>query len=174
MKRRILPVALGGSVAMMLAGCALGGPATEGSSGDTDEASITYGSWTPEEGTFDEIVAGCNEENPGIAVESSLAPYDDYLTTLRTELAAGEGPDLFALEPGALLTQFQDFVVPVAELADDPEWAEAYTESAIGGATLDGEVYGLPTGVNSAGLLWVNYTLLTDLGLEVPTDYEEL
>jgi len=163
------------SAMLVLPACSTGGTAPEsGGAGDPAKAEITYAGWTPEQGTFDEILAGFNADNPDIKVSSNLAPYDDYLTSLRTELSAGQGPDIFALEPGALLTQFKGFAVPVDQLADDSSWAEKYTDSALGGATVDGTVYGLPTGVNAAGFLWVNETLLEQDKVTIPTDYDQL
>jgi raffinose/stachyose/melibiose transport system substrate-binding protein len=170
MRRSVAVLAMATVGVLALAGCAAPGEEAE----EGGDVTITYSAWTPEQSAFDEIAAGFTDENPNITVTGSLAPYADYLAALRTELAAGAGPDVYVLEPGALMDQFKELIAPVEELTEDDSWKDDYIESALAGATVDGTVLGLPTGVNAAGFLWVNESLLASNGLDVPTNYDEL
>jgi len=170
--KRIMTITAAASVALLtLAGCA-------GSPEDADgTVTITYESWTPSQEVMDSIVAAFEKENPDINVEAKLLPYADYVTAIKTELASGTGPDVFDLQAGGMLGEFQSLLEPLdslaaAELGDD--WKGTYKTDALDQASIDDVAYGLPHGFQSAGFLWVNETLLEQNGLEIPTTYEEL
>jgi raffinose/stachyose/melibiose transport system substrate-binding protein len=138
---------------------------------------IAFESWTPTQETMDEIVAAFNKENPDADVTAKLAAYEDYQTSLKTQLASGGGPDVFLVAPGAMFNQFSSFMTPIDELAAKavgPDWKSRYREETLARATHEGEVLGLPSGYTAAGLMWANKSLLAEHGLEVPTSYDEL
>jgi raffinose/stachyose/melibiose transport system substrate-binding protein len=169
---------LGVAVTLALAGCA--GQATQ--SADSIEVGpatgeLSYESWTPTEETFDTIIEGFTAENPDVRLTGTLAPLEDYQTSLQTQLRSGSGPDVFVVSPGAMYNQYREYFEPLdsyAEAFDGDDWADVYKEEPLSRAQTEGVTYGLPVGYGVAGFLWVNTTLLAQAGVEVPTTYEEL
>jgi raffinose/stachyose/melibiose transport system substrate-binding protein len=161
-----------------LAGCA--------SASETSTADITTGpaagelqfqSWTPTQTTFDSVSKAFVAANPEVSVTGTLSPFEDYQTALQTQLRSGGGPDVFVVQPGAMLNQYRQYIEPIdayAEAFDGAEWADAYNADPLARATVDDQTYGLPIGYGVAGFLWVNKTILKEQSLEVPTSYEEL
>ncbi|MBP3470175.1 MAG: extracellular solute-binding protein, partial [Lachnospiraceae bacterium] len=145
---------------------------------EQEKITITYESWSPTKETMDRILESFKEVHPEIEVEVILhANFSEYLTSVQTAFASGEGPDVFQYDAPTSLAQLQSQIEPldsycVEEWGD--AWADDFVESAIADNTLDGVLYGLPQPSNPAGTMWYNKTLLDSLGLEVPTNYEEL
>src|SRR5688500_61539 len=95
---------------------------------------------------LDAIVAAFEEEHPNITIEVQTAAYDDYFTSLQTQIAGGSAPDTFELNyenfvtyarSGALL----DLSQFVASDVIDPA---RYYPLALEGFTDEGVQYGLP------------------------------
>lgn len=167
--RRTALMGLVAAGALALTGCAA--PADDGT------VTITYESWTPSQEVMDNIIEAFEAANPDIKVEAKLLPYADYVTAIKTELASGTGPDVFDLQAGGMLAEFQSLLEPLDELASaelGDDWAASYNEDALAQASIDGTAYGLPHGFQTAGGLWVNVSLLEANGLEVPTAWDEL
>jgi len=106
---------------------------------------------------------------PHIAIQSEMLPDDQYVKSLMTQLASGEGPDFFEwwarrelktlveggyikdLTGNPLLDQF------------DPKMLEAFT--------IDNRVYGIPKGLGIMGT-WYNKKLLENSGITAfPADW---
>lgn len=177
MRRVLSTVAALGAVAL-LAGCAGGGAAPEeGISTDAPAGAIRFESWTPTQETFDSIETAFTDEFPDVEVQGTLSPFEDYQTSLQTQLRSGAGPDVFVVQPGAMLNQFREYIEPIDAYAtefDGEAWADAYNPEPLARATVDDKTYGLPVGYGTAGFLWVNNTLLEQNGLTAPTTYDEL
>ena len=132
----------------------------------------------------EELLAQFQEENPGIVVEYTVVPDQEWDTTLATALASGAGPDLFNQATFAI-GQFynQGILAPVdpvaAGYADQESVYAAYEagESLLAGATFDGTLYGLPTEL-SAYACYTNNALWEAAGLDpvadFPTTWEEM
>lgn len=167
--RRMALTGLVAAGALALAGCT--------ASADDGTTTITYESWSPSQEVMDKIIEAFEDANPDIQVEAKLLPYADYVTAIKTELASGTGPDVFDLQAGGMLAEFQSLLEPLDELASSElgeGWEESYNADALAQASVDGTAYGLPHGFQTAGGLWVNVSLLEANGLEVPTTWDEL
>jgi multiple sugar transport system substrate-binding protein len=131
-----------------------------------------------------ELLTKFQEENPGIVVEYTVVPDQEWDTTLATALASGAGPDLFNQATFAI-GQFynQGVIAPVDPVAAGYEDQESiYTayeagESLLAGATFDNTLYGLPTEL-SAYACYTNNALWEAAGLDpvadFPTTWEEM
>lgn len=123
------------------------------------------------------LLAQFQEENPGIVVEYTVVPDQEWDTTLATALASGAGPDLFNQATFAI-GQFynQGVLAPVnpeaAGYADQDSIYAAYEagESLLAGATFDGTLYGLPTEL-SAYACYTNNALWEAAGLDPVEDF---
>jgi len=123
------------------------------------------------------LIAQFEAENPGIKVEFTVVPDQEWDTTLGTALASGSGPDLFNQATFAI-GQFysQGILAPIdAEAAGYADSASVYGayeagEALLAGATFDGTLYGLPTEL-SAYACYTNDALWEAAGLDPATDF---
>lgn len=146
-------------------------PASQANAASAKKITITYESWSPSKPNMDRVIAAFQKENPNIVVKAKLLPYADYVTSIKTEMAAGTGPDVFHLESGAMLGEFAPLLQPVDKLAVKaigPKWKANYSSEAISQASNKGVVYGLPDGMVFPGTLWVNETILAANGIADP------
>lgn len=119
---------------------------------------------------LDAIVAAFEQEHPNITIEVQTAAYDDYFTSLQTQIAGGSAPDTFELNyenfvtyarSGALL----DLSQYVASDVIDPA---RYYPLALEGFSDEGVQYGLPATFSDVVLIY-NKTLFDEAGLEYPS-----
>lgn len=120
--------------------------------------------------TLPKIVA---EKFPGVTLEVTMLPDDQYYTALKTKLATGEAPDLMWVQPryaGANATY------SLAEAGYLEDISQLKAVEKVGAASADftykDKVYGLPGGIAYLGTYY-NKTLFKDNGLEVPTNWDE-
>lgn len=151
-----------------LAGCA-GGPS------DSDgTVELSWWGWNPTD--YKAAIEEFEKENPDIKVTFKQFAYNDYVTALRPGLTSSDGPDVFQVQPGELVTNFGPLAVPLedpmaAEYGDD--WADDFNAEGLSQLQLDGEQVALPSYMSGAGLIYYNQTILDQFGLTVPTTFDE-
>ena len=132
------------------------------------------GSWrTDDVDQMNTIIAKFNEAYPNIKIKFDPTNPPDYNATLRTQLEGGTGPDLFYLRSFATSRQLfeEGFIEPLADL---PGLKENFSEASLGPwSAADGAPYGVPMIAVSHGIYY-NKDLFKQLGIEVPTTWEEL
>lgn len=116
-------------------------------------------------------------ENPDINVEYTVVLAPEWATTLATSLASGAGPDLFNVDSFSVGDYYvQGNLVPVdpvaAGYADQQAVYDSYAsgEAMLGGATFEGQLYGLPTEW-SAYACYTNNALWEAAGLDPVADF---
>ena len=122
-------------------------------------------------------IAKFEAENPGIKVEFTVVPDQEWDTTLGTALASGSGPDLFNQATFAI-GQFysQGILAPLnptaAGYADQAAVYDAYEagDALLAGATFGDTLYGVPTEL-SAYACYTNDALWKAAGLDPATDF---
>lgn len=173
-RRRVLGVgALSLTTALVLAACGSGDPSSDpsasadGPSGDVVE--LTFWSWMT---NIEDVVAIWNEQNPGIQVTvDRLAEGDDLVTRIITAHEAGNLPDLMQAEYQALPVLVSNGVV--ADLtADVAGVKDTISEGAWNQVTWDGQTFAIPGDIAPL-MLFYREDRFTELGLDVPTTWEE-
>lgn len=144
-----------------------------------EKITVTYMEWGDEkvladaEKRFEEMYP-----NVDIIIDNCGHVYDDYVNKLKVTMAAGEGPEVFKLQPGALLEQFKDYVEPLDSYLEKDmgdNWREQFEEVIWPQIEEEGIGWlGAPTYLSVAGSMYVNQTILEENGLEIPATYEEL
>ncbi|MDR1375159.1 MAG: extracellular solute-binding protein [Treponema sp.] len=168
-------IALAGS-----AGSAFGGGgADSGKAQGSKDLTLIFRTWSPGPGTgWDKVMAAWDAKNTGIKIDQQHFAYSDHIQALKVNIASGEGPDLFGIQTGAIMQEFQEFTLDVAPKAAQtwgPDWERKFIPSHM--AMVKGNLpsyYGLPLGSNYAGLLWANMSYFTRRNLKVPANYNEL
>jgi len=115
-----------------------------------------------------------NEKFPNIKLEVQKLPDDQYNTSIKTKLAAGEAPDIFRVWPrmgsAASIIDLSKAGY-LADLSDLPFMGNI-TEGAREDMSNDGKVYGITKGIDMLGTYY-NKDLFDKAGItEVPQDWQ--
>ncbi|WP_232848034.1 ABC transporter substrate-binding protein [Occultella kanbiaonis] len=161
--------------ALALAACSSGGGGASGDDGGDGGQEVTFwGNWTGEQATQIET-----------QVEAFNASQDDYVVTyqpqeeveakLLTAIAGGGVPDVVLWDRFATSVYASKGALMSLEdlIASDSVDTSMFYEAALNELTYDGTVYGIPLTVDNRSLFY-NADLLTEAGLEPPTNWAEL
>lgn len=107
--------------------------------------------------------------NPGITVETEFADFNAYFDRLATSVAANDEPDVITMG-GAYPREYgsRGVLLDLADV-DDVLDASVYDEAALQNGYFDGAQYGIPTGVNSFGVI-ANPAVFEAAGVDLPDD----
>lgn len=158
------------AAALILTGCTA--PAEQGGFDPDEEIELNISWWGNDERSaiMAEAVDLFEAEYPNITVvEQPVGAPDDLFNRLATDFGSGgeTAPDVFALggakpqEYGAAGTLLD--LSTVSDYLDISKYEDFTTTSA----TVDGVLYGLPTGGNAIGML-INVDLFEQAGVDVP------
>jgi len=131
----------------------------------TDEPDTTY-----EQNRLDRYM----EANPNVTVERRAVPFDSYVQTLQQNAAAGELPDVVAIN-NPLHQGFAEagIFLDVTERVERWGQADAFFEAPWNSTLWQGKNYGLPDGSTSLALFY-NTDMLERAGVDPPTTWDEL
>jgi len=140
-----------------------------------DAVNLRMTTWSANEAhmaMLNEIAAGFKETHPNVTVSFEPLPFDSYTTTLTTQIAGGNPPDLAWI----LETTAADFVNSgaLAPLTEAFTATEGYdiadvTEKATALWTRDGQLYAYPFST-SPFAIFVNNDLVTAAGARTPAE----
>ena len=113
-------------------------------------------------------------EETGIKVDYQIVPSDQYESLLMTKLNTGECTDIFGGQSSqfSIVTQFN--VEKNALDLSDESWAGNVDPTAAFELSVDGKLYGQP--MQDVSAVWAvayNRAMFDELGLSIPTNYEE-
>lgn len=158
-RRTLCAAALCGAVA--LTSC--GGGQGEGG----DEVTLRFAFWgsdTRVQNT-EAIIEEFNEDHPEIQVEVEFSDWSGFWDQLNTQMAGGDAPDIFQMDAPYLREYGERGTLLDLSGVDLSEVPEDIVESG----TIDGEYYGLASGVNAVAVV-VNPRLFEEAGVELPDD----
>ncbi|WP_101847809.1 extracellular solute-binding protein [Zhihengliuella sp. ISTPL4] len=171
--RRYGAAAVAAVATLSLASCGFGG--SGGDSGGGDDASTldllvpSYSDAT--KGLWEDVIDGFTEENPDITVNLEVQSWDNLEKVISTKVQAGEAPDIYNGGPFAGFVE-DELLYPVEEVVSDDVYSD-FQDSFLANAEVDGTAYALPM-IASARALFVNNDLLSQAGVEAPTDWDSL
>ena len=155
------------AVSLALAGCASGG---------SSDGSVEI-SWLVNSGDANELLAAAvieafEAENPNVTVNLDLRPAGTEGDNLiKTQLSTGEMSDVFYYNSGSLLQALNPDQTLV-NLADEP-WVADTTDDFQRVVSTENGLYGSPMGSAFAGGIVYNKPIYAELGLEIPTSWDE-
>ena len=93
-------------------------------------------------------------------------------------LASGQGPDVFDMQPGAYVTQFESFaedLTPMAEQALGSDWKyEGRARSASAASPPTGKLVAMSVGAVYAGMLWINADIVPEVQPDAADDAQRV
>ncbi|QHC61231.1 extracellular solute-binding protein (plasmid) [Rathayibacter sp. VKM Ac-2760] len=158
---------------LALAGIALAGCSAGGGGGD-GSVEISYLVANDPTGveSAERVLAAFEEKYPDISVTLQTQPAGtegDNLT--KTKLATGEMEDVFVYNTGSLFQALN----PDQTLVDlsDQSWIGNVTDDFLTTVKTDSGTYGAPIGASFGGGVLYNIPVYEELGLQVPTTWDE-
>ncbi len=148
--------------------------ATPAASSDGSQGSVNtevsgevlfYHHWTDLNSTvLPEYVKEFNKTYPNVKI--ILETSNDYNATLKIKLAANDVPDVFEPDSNSMDVMAQK-ALPLNDLSITSDFvgANKYTGA-------DGNVYGLPQGLNTYGVIY-NKKIFKELGISIPTKLDD-
>jgi multiple sugar transport system substrate-binding protein len=166
-RRRAAAAALVAAGSLILAACGGdGGSGADQGSGGGDTTLTFVNAQDP--GTFDEVIASFEKDNPGITIEEEVVPFDDLNSTVQARLG-GQDPtiDLYDVDaPRLAAFASRGYLEDVSDLAEQAEGKVDPT--AVETGTFDGTHFALPRWTSSQ-LLYYNADLLAAAGVTPPS-----
>lgn len=141
---------------------------------------ITFQTWNPGEGeAIETLIADFESKNPDIKVNYVYMPYSDHVEKMKIDMASGQGPDVFGMQTGTTIKEFQDFEMNLTEFAEKAwgkDWESGFLDYCkdLLKDKQDGNYYGLPLGLTYAGYAWADVNMLKDYNLDVPKSLDDL
>lgn len=170
LKLRRTSIALLGvaALALPLAACSSDG----GSSDGKVELSFLSSSGEDDVARANAIIEAFMAENPDITVTLETQPGGTEGDNLmKTRLSTGEMADVFYYNSGSLFQALNpdQTLVPLT----DESWAGDIDDTMKATVSTDNGLYGAPVGTSMAGAMLYNKAIYAELGLEVPTSWDE-
>lgn len=179
--------------ALVMAGCAVPGPASGSGAGDTgsgttggtdarkEKTSLKIEAWgietDPNSVIIKEAVALYNEKYKDTAeISVEFTEQEQFKTKIATLMAANDDPDLFNTWAAGFLKPYVESgkVYSLNEaLKQDQVWENRYVGGIFGGFTFDGEIYAAPN-TQTVVCLFYNKDIFSQYGIEEPETFEEL
>lgn len=144
------------------------------SAGAQDPVTVTmwgnHPEWTE---PMEELIAAFEAANPGIQIDFSTTPGDQYGAKIQTAVQGGQTSDIFGdLEGNIIVRVREGGELPFIDLTGRVD-VSGLTDSAQGQVVVDDKVYGVPLAAYTVGLA-INNTVFADAGVTPPTTWDEL
>jgi len=164
-------IAIGGATVLIggLAACSAGGSAD---TGGKVEISYLIDNGPATAATAKPLIAAFEKANPDITVKLDTRPQGtDGDNLVKTQLSTGEMADVFNYNSGSLMQALN----PDNTLVDlsDQSWAKDVDPQFTKVVSTDQGMYGAPFGTSFGGAVMYNKKVYEQLGLSVPTTWDE-
>ncbi len=125
----------------------------------------------PMQAWLDTMTAAYMAQNSNVTVDLQYTGYDNYFSLLKTKIASDDAPDVFVLQGLGTNYEFieNDYLLEL----NDSAVAERLLDTAVGGGSMDGNLYAIPYEQTGFGVFY-NVDLFTQAGVDaVPTTHDE-
>jgi len=161
-------------LAVMLAACQT---AAEPAAGEVE----VFSWWTGggEAAGLDAMLAVFTTEYPDVVFTNSAVAGGagtNARAVLASRLQAGDPPDSWQAHAGQEIIGTYvaaGQIESLNSLFEDEGWIAVMPDTLIPLISKDGEIYSVPVNIHRANVMWTNPTLLSDLGVTVPTTWDQ-
>lgn len=163
-RRLTSTAAVAAAAAVVLSSCAGG---DGGGSGGVEEVNLRFAFWGSDTRVrnTEEIIDAFNEDHPEINVEVAYSDWDNFWDQLNTQIAGGDAPDIFQMDAPYLREYGERGALMDLSEVD----LSAIPEEIVESGTIDGEYYGLASGVNAVAIV-ANPAVFEAAGVPMPDD----
>lgn len=174
-RRLLATVALGGTAALLLAGCSTGSDTeSDSSSAELDGVTLNVASdWSGAEQTnFEKVLKKFSDDTGAKVNYTSYGT--DVATTLNTKVEGGDPPDVAVIpQPGLLQSLAADGALIELDAATQDAVEANYSQDWIDLGSADGSLYGVWFKAANKSTVWYNTEVYDTAGAEVPETWED-
>jgi len=126
---------------------------------------------------WEATAASFEASNPNVTVEFNFQDDDLYETIgLPNLLNGGDAPDVYFEWAGQRLQNRYDegFVADITDAVQNGELGTYFDEGAYNGMVIDGKNVMVPANADVTTVMWYNVDIFNDLGISVPTTWDEM
>jgi raffinose/stachyose/melibiose transport system substrate-binding protein len=130
---------------------------------------------TDKAGIVEAIIARFEEDHPNVDIVREVQSFDNMKPLINTALASGTGPDIVLYGTGAgFMGPLVDanLLLPLDDYVEQYGWRDRIYPWTWDSATFNGQVFAIGHELEMIGVYY-NKDIFAELGLEVPTTYEE-
>jgi len=143
--------------------------APAGEKAEVDMIAAQYGNETA--AWWADFVEKFNAANENINLVVDVVSWNDIYTVVNTRIANGQQPDLLNIDVFADY-QADDLLLPAEDWVSEETYAKFYP-AFLDQSVVDGTVWAVPD-LASARAMYYNVDILNEVGVEVPTTWDEL
>ena len=136
---------------------------------EVDMIAAQYGTQTAD--WWANFVKEFNAANENINLTVDVVSWNDIYTVVNTRIANGQQPDLLNIDVFADY-QADDLLLPAEDWVSEETYAKFYP-AFLDQSVVDGTVWAVPD-LASARAMYYNVDILNEVGVEVPTTWDEL
>ena len=175
---RLVLIILGALALATTAACSSSSSAGSGggSSGQVLEfpSFVWHGTDGPDGLIYDDVRVAFQKDNPGVKVDNSLIPFDNYFTKTYSDMVAGAAPDIAnAYDPQVLQWAHQGLLTPLNPYLRAAGIDVSKMLSSEQLAIVNGQIYGVLHNSNPRVLVY-NSDLFGKAHAAVPTNFDQL
>lgn len=121
------------------------------------------------------VIKQYEEENPGVEITLQGASQQDIKESFQTAALAGGGADIVVMDNSghAIDLAAMGLLYPLEDITTADELTAQYQEGPLNSGKFEGKYYSVPWYMDCTGLYY-NKERLEELGIDVPTTWEEL
>lgn len=126
---------------------------------------------------WEATAASFEASNPNVTVEFNFQDDDLYETIgLPNLLNGGDAPDVYFEWAGQRLQDRYDegFVADITDAVQNGELGTYFEDGAYNGMVIDGKNVMVPANADVTTVMWYNVDIFNDLGISVPTTWDEM
>lgn len=178
MDKKFIYIAIGGFVLLVLV-LILAVSCSNKNTKSKASQTLTFWSTEDEKAAFEPLINNFRQTHPGVKINYITKDSAEYLTDSLNEIAAGKGPDVWAI-PNSWLPKYSDKLVamPDKQIASkDKDNAEVYKDtfpsSVYNDNVINNQVYGIPLSIDTLQLFYnteLMYAALQDYQKNHPND----
>lgn len=154
-----------------LAAC--GGSSSESQGGT---GPVNWSSWSPLQDIGNSFTKEFHKSHSKIKVKYKNREYNDYIQSLKLDMASKRGADIIGLQAGAMIGEYDQFTEDLTKYAKEAwgsDWQDRFYDVGLGQLQGDGKTSALPAFNSAAGYIWYNKTLFDKYDVQPPETYDE-
>jgi raffinose/stachyose/melibiose transport system substrate-binding protein len=172
---RALRAAGGGAAVLALSATLAACGGSDDGGGSDGGGSLRIVAVADQKPALDPLIAAYERANPDVDITATYAPTDQVQTSVRTQLGAGNAPDVHVVYPGSGSAMSMAEIARAGLLADldDQPWTRSIPSSLDGAFKYEDRTYIYSAGSSVIGAIY-NRAAFERAGVEIPRTWSEL